>query len=98
MAGSFRAADSSFAGQIGQPANSGALADDVIGAGGVRVSPLGMALAAAVVDSGHWHAPSLVSRPCRSELDGTRNSQPAGASRAPIPDAGSRHYRVERCR
>lgn len=49
-----------FAGQVGRPANTGALADDVIGAGGVRVSPLGMALAAAVVDSGHWRAPSLV--------------------------------------
>jgi len=50
----------SFNGQIGQPVNSGVLAEDMIGAGGVRVSPLGMALAAAVVDSGAWHAPSLV--------------------------------------
>ena len=49
-----------FAGQVARPANSGILAEDVIGSGGVRVSPLGMALAAAVVDSGHWHAPSLV--------------------------------------
>jgi cell division protein FtsI/penicillin-binding protein 2 len=49
-----------FAGQLGQPANSGVLAEDVIGGGGVRVSPLGMALAAAVVESGGWHAPSLV--------------------------------------
>jgi cell division protein FtsI/penicillin-binding protein 2 len=51
---------SAFAGQIGQPVNPGVLAQDVIGSGGVRVSPLGMALAAAVVDSGAWHAPSLV--------------------------------------
>jgi len=50
----------SFAGQIGQPVNPGVLAQDMIGSGGVRVSPLGMALAAAVVDSGAWHAPSLV--------------------------------------
>ena len=50
----------SFNGQIGQPVNSGVLAEDMIGTGGVRVSPLGMALAAAVVDSGAWHAPSLV--------------------------------------
>lgn len=50
----------SFSGQIGQPVNPGAIAEDMIGAGGVRVSPLGMALAAAVVDSGAWHAPSLV--------------------------------------
>jgi cell division protein FtsI/penicillin-binding protein 2 len=50
----------SFAGQIGQPQNSGVLAEDVIGDGDVRVSPLGMALAASVVDSGTWRAPSLV--------------------------------------
>ena len=49
-----------FAGQIGQPGNQGALAKDMIGVGDVRVSPLGMALAASVVDSGAWHAPSLV--------------------------------------
>jgi cell division protein FtsI/penicillin-binding protein 2 len=50
----------SFAGQIGQPPNLGVLAEDVIGDGGVLVSPLGMALAASAVDSGTWHAPSLV--------------------------------------
>ena len=49
-----------FAGQTGQPTGEGALAADMIGTGGVRVSPLGMALAASVVDSGRWHAPSLV--------------------------------------
>jgi cell division protein FtsI/penicillin-binding protein 2 len=32
----------------------------MIGLDGVQVSPLGMALAAAVVDSGRWHSPSLV--------------------------------------
>jgi len=53
--------DTSFyTGQIGQPVNPGVLAQDMIGSGGVRMSPLGMALAAAVVDSGAWHAPSLV--------------------------------------
>jgi cell division protein FtsI/penicillin-binding protein 2 len=49
-----------FAGQTGQPTGEGALAADMIGTGGVRVSPLGMALVASVVDSGRWHAPSLV--------------------------------------
>lgn len=49
-----------FAGQTGVPAGEGALAADMIGTGGVRVSPLGMALAASVVASGRWHAPSLV--------------------------------------
>jgi cell division protein FtsI/penicillin-binding protein 2 len=50
----------SFAGQISQPANPGVRAEDVIGDGGVRVSPLGMALAAGAISSGTWHAPSLV--------------------------------------
>jgi cell division protein FtsI/penicillin-binding protein 2 len=49
-----------FAGQTGQPGGESALAADMIGTGGVRVSPLGMALAASVVDSGRWNAPSLV--------------------------------------
>ena len=49
-----------FAGQIGPPVSEGVLAADMIGTGAVRVSPLGMALAAAVVQSGSWHAPSLV--------------------------------------
>jgi cell division protein FtsI/penicillin-binding protein 2 len=49
-----------FAGQIGQPDGEGRLAADTIGIGDVRVSPLGMALAASVVDAGRWHAPSLV--------------------------------------
>jgi cell division protein FtsI/penicillin-binding protein 2 len=50
----------SFAGQIGQPSGEGSLAADMIGAGDVRVSPLDMALVASVVDSGRWHAPSLI--------------------------------------
>ncbi len=49
-----------FAGHIDQPNGAGQLAADTIGVGQVRVSPLGMALAAAVVDSGKWHPPSLV--------------------------------------
>lgn len=49
-----------FAGHIGQMTGAGSLAADSIGAGDVRTSPLGMALAAAVVDSGKWHGPSLV--------------------------------------
>jgi len=52
-----------FSGRIGQPAGKGMLAADMIGTGDVRVSPLGMALAASVVDSGKWHAPSLVTDP-----------------------------------
>jgi cell division protein FtsI/penicillin-binding protein 2 len=60
--GGWRLADSpSFAGQVGEPTGQGLLAADLIGTGSVRVSPLDMALAAGVVQSGQWHAPSLVS-------------------------------------
>lgn len=52
-----------FAGRIRQPSGKGMLAADMIGIGDVRVSPLGMALAASVVDSGKWHDPSLVTNP-----------------------------------
>jgi cell division protein FtsI/penicillin-binding protein 2 len=53
-------ASGAFAGQIGQPTGEGQLAADLIGTGDVRVSPLDMALAAGVVESGQWHAPSLI--------------------------------------
>ena len=49
-----------FAGNIDRPTGAAQLAADTIGVGQVQVSPLGMALAAAVVDSGKWHTPSLV--------------------------------------
>jgi len=52
-----------FSGRIGQPSGKGMLAADMIGTGDVRVSPLGMALAASVVESGKWHDPSLVTGP-----------------------------------
>ncbi len=52
--------DAAFAGQIGQPTQEGTLAADMIGTGDVRVSPLDMALAAGVVQSGQWRAPSIV--------------------------------------
>jgi cell division protein FtsI/penicillin-binding protein 2 len=48
-----------FAGSIGA-ATGPQLAADAIGNGTVRVSPLAMALAASVVESGRWHDPSLV--------------------------------------
>jgi cell division protein FtsI/penicillin-binding protein 2 len=51
---------SSFAGSMHEPKDQAELAEDSIGNGSVEVSPLGMALAAAVVQSGDWHAPSLV--------------------------------------
>jgi cell division protein FtsI/penicillin-binding protein 2 len=63
-----------FAGSV--PVASGAdLAAETIGKGSVLVSPLAMALVAAEVDSGTWHAPSVlytadpVSTPSTHQLD-----------------------------
>jgi len=52
-----------FPGSLASPADVGQLAADSIGAGTVRASPLDMALVAAVVQSGAWHPPSLVTSP-----------------------------------
>jgi cell division protein FtsI/penicillin-binding protein 2 len=54
---------SAFAGTMRSPSNQAELAEDTIGTGGVEVSPLAMAIAAAVVQSGTWHPPSLVTDP-----------------------------------
>jgi cell division protein FtsI/penicillin-binding protein 2 len=56
------------------------LAAELIGTGDVRVSPLGMALAASVVDSGEWHAPSLVTVPDLAEP----TSAPRGTTSAKV--------------
>jgi cell division protein FtsI/penicillin-binding protein 2 len=50
----------SYDGAIGQPSGIGQIAAASIGDGSVRVSPLDMALAAGLVESGTWHAPVLV--------------------------------------
>jgi cell division protein FtsI/penicillin-binding protein 2 len=50
----------SYAGDIGSPSGLGGIAAASIGDGDVRVSPLDMALAAGLVQSGTWHAPVLV--------------------------------------
>jgi len=50
----------SFSGSVHVSGTFAQLASDTIGQGSVRVSPLAMALVAAEVDSGGWHAPSLV--------------------------------------
>jgi cell division protein FtsI/penicillin-binding protein 2 len=52
-----------FPGSIRPAAGYAQLAADSIGAGSVRVSPLDMALAAGVVQSGTWHPPLLVTDP-----------------------------------
>jgi cell division protein FtsI/penicillin-binding protein 2 len=54
---------SSFSGAMRPPAGQAELAEDSIGEGNVQVSPLDMAIAAAVVQSGTWQPPSLVTSP-----------------------------------
>jgi cell division protein FtsI/penicillin-binding protein 2 len=54
---------SPFVGSIRKPANQAEQAADAIGTGTVLVSPLDMALAAGVVESGAWHQPSVVTGP-----------------------------------
>ena len=49
-----------FSGTVGQLNSEVGVAAATIGRGGVRVSPLAMALAAGVADSGRWSSPSLV--------------------------------------
>jgi cell division protein FtsI/penicillin-binding protein 2 len=51
---------SSFPGTIGKPAGFGEIAATTVGTADVRVSPLSMALAAGLVQSGAWHAPTLI--------------------------------------
>jgi cell division protein FtsI/penicillin-binding protein 2 len=71
---------SSFAGRMGPPSGQAMLAAEMIGTGDVRISPLGMALAASVVDSGKWHAPSLVTGPGLGES----SSAPRGTTSAKV--------------
>ena len=52
-----------FAGTMRSPGNQAELAEDTIGTGSVQASPLDMAITAAVVQSGTWHPPSLVTDP-----------------------------------
>ena len=50
----------SYSGTIGAPQGYGQIAATAIGADEVRVSPLDMALAVGLVQSGGWHVPELV--------------------------------------
>jgi cell division protein FtsI/penicillin-binding protein 2 len=49
-----------FSGSVPSAAGEAALAAETIGQGSVRVSPLSMAMVAAEVDSGSWHAPQIL--------------------------------------
>ncbi len=57
-----------FAGSLAGGPGDAELAADSIGAGTVLASPLDMALVAALVQSGSWHPPSLVTSPANPGL------------------------------
>jgi cell division protein FtsI/penicillin-binding protein 2 len=57
-----------FSGSVPPAANDAVLAADTIGEGNVRVSPLSMAMVAAVVDAGRWRVPQVLAGP--GDLDG----------------------------
>jgi cell division protein FtsI/penicillin-binding protein 2 len=63
LGASWRLPLTAFTGAMPAPADDAQLAADTIGTGNVLVSPLNMALVAGQVDSGQWHAPSLVTSP-----------------------------------
>jgi cell division protein FtsI/penicillin-binding protein 2 len=63
-------------GTIGRPSGYGPVAAASVGSGGVRVSPLDMALAAAVVQSGAWYPPVLVTSPTDPGLRPRREFTP----------------------
>jgi cell division protein FtsI/penicillin-binding protein 2 len=52
-----------FTGSLQPPSGQAQMAEDAIGTGGVEVSPLDMAIAAEVVQSGTWRPPMLVTSP-----------------------------------
>jgi len=52
-----------FTGSMPPPSGQAQMAEDAIGTGGVQVSPLDMAIAAEVVQSGTWRPPMLVTSP-----------------------------------
>ena len=78
--GSFRSPRSP--GPCARPTGQAELAEDSIGDGSVEVSPLDMAIAAAVVQSGTWHPPSLVTGPPDPGLT-ARRARSAARSSAP---------------
>jgi cell division protein FtsI/penicillin-binding protein 2 len=94
-----------FSGTVGPVSNEVGVAAATIGRGGVRVSPLAMALAAGVADSGHLSAPSLVtggpdpktavkaalSPQVLADLQGLMRDEAAHGSGA-LADAGSGLY------
>jgi cell division protein FtsI/penicillin-binding protein 2 len=73
-----------YSGQVGASGGFAQVASAAIGQGTVQVSPLAMALVAAEVDTGRWHAPSLVIAP----------NDPPASRRIPLKQASLATLRV----
>jgi cell division protein FtsI/penicillin-binding protein 2 len=56
-----------YSGSVPPPANDADRAASMVGEGGVTVSPLSMALAAATVENGTWKPPSLIKDPAPAQ-------------------------------
>ena len=88
-----------FGGSVLAPATTAQVAADSMGSGDVQVSPLGMAMVAAQVDSGTWHDPSLILDPAPAgppDHDQGRHQvhgQPPGHDRSARPHADRRPLR-----
>ena len=66
-----------FGGAIPAPVDQAELAADAIGQGRVLASPLSMAVVAATVDAGSWHAPVLVTDPAQPAVTPPAATLPA---------------------
>jgi len=75
IGGSWRLPLPAFTGSVPVAGDAVNRAAEAIGQGRVLVSPLAMALVAAAVDSGSWHAPQLVTQP----------APPAAPRERPLP-------------
>jgi cell division protein FtsI/penicillin-binding protein 2 len=74
-----------FGGSALSPGTGAQLAADTMGSGDVQMSPLGMALVAAQVDSGAWHNPSLILSPTPADPPAVK-SDPSAAQKAALSD------------
>jgi cell division protein FtsI/penicillin-binding protein 2 len=67
LGSSWRLSLPTFGGSVLAPTSTAQVAADSMGSGDVQVSPLGLAMVAAQVDSGTWHDPSLILAPASAD-------------------------------
>jgi cell division protein FtsI/penicillin-binding protein 2 len=77
MGSSWKLPLATFGGSMTSPGSDAQTAADTMGSGNVQVSPLGLALIAAQVDSGAWHDPSLITTPAPADPPAATTSSAA---------------------